>query len=132
MKKCAVFFCFLILLGAGCAVWFSPLCFVGGEAFVYENNAPIEALADAVCYMPSDVVRVDFDGSEDDMRAALSRIDAVTVERTELDGLVIVYAYSPRVCANALSLSGGGKYNVMAAWRAGKIAIGAPVLEGSY
>ena len=132
MKKCAVFLCSFVLLCAGCAAWFSPLCFVGGEAFVYENNAPIEALADAVCYMPNDVVRVGFDGSENDMRAALDNIDAVTVERTELDGLVIVYAYSPRVCANALSLSSGGKYNVMAAWRDGRVAIGAPVLEGSY
>lgn len=113
------------------AVWFSPLCFVGGEVHAYENNAP-SCEIDGVGYLPDTVVRVDLAGSENDMLAALDGMSAVEVDRTVLDDLVIVYAYSPRVCAETFELSSGRRYNVMAAYRSGHIAIGTPVLEGSY
>ncbi len=132
MKKCAVFFCCLTVFAVAAAVWFSPLCFPHGNVSVYENNAPVLSIDGAACYSPTDVVRVDLSGGENELRSALDRMCAEEVKRVELDGLTVVYAFSPRVCAKALTLADGGEYNVMLARRGDSIAIGAPVLEGSY
>ena len=65
------------------------------------------------------------------MYAALDSIRAKTVRTAQAGNVLIVYAYSDRVCGER-TLSDGAVYNVMAAFRDGDIAIGAPMLQGSY
>ncbi len=130
MKKAAVFFIALILCGVGVGIYYSPLTAIGGDAYLYDNNIPIARL-DGLCYGRDDIVRVDMTGGEAEMYAALDAIDAVPIETGEAGDCIVVYAFSPRVRASAM-LRDGKKYNVMAAVRDGKIAIGAPVLSGSY
>lgn len=107
------------------AVWFSPLCGVG-ELYAYENNVPAEYMG-GVGYPPYGSYRADFSGDEAALYAALDKMGASVVREERVDDLLVVYAYSPRVTA-----SSGEEYNVMAAYRAGRVSIGAPVLEGSY
>ena len=114
----------------GVAVWFSPLVSLGTPA-LYDDNVPVSTVR-GVCYPSDALCRVDFDGDEDDMKSALNRLFAVTVKEVEVDGLTVVYAYSPRVSAQAQHLESGEGYNVMAAYSQGKISIGTPVLSGCY
>lgn len=125
MKKLFAALCLFLVGAVAAAVWFSPLCGVG-ELYAYENNVATENI-DGVCYPPVGSYRVDFDGDEDELYAALDRINARVVRSERVDDLLIVYAYSPRVAASVKA-----DYNIMAACRAGRVSIGAPVLEGSY
>ena len=61
------------------------------------RRLPIEFRADApigkiegVCYAPDALVRVDFDGGETELYAALDDMDATVVKAVETDGLLIV------------------------------------------
>lgn len=123
-----------VILFAAClvftAVWFSPLTELGNPVS-YENNVPVGSL-DGLCYSDDQTVRVDFFGCENDMHEALRRICARTVKSVEIDGMLIVYAYSPRVICDVQKLSDGREYNVMAACSDGKISIGTPILQGCY
>lgn len=112
------------------AVWFSPLRALG-KPQAYADNAFENAL-DGLCYPYDAVARVDLSGDENDMFDALERIFARTVKRVRNDGLLVVYAYSPRVCAKSQTTSDGKTYNVMAAYSDGKICIGTPILSGCY
>ena len=126
---CAVVIFFVVSL-VGVAVWFSPLCALG-TPMAYENNTPVSAL-DGICYPSDALCRVDFSGNVGDMKDALNSIFAVTVKEVESGELTIVYAYSPRVCADIQYLSSGEAYNVMAAHANGNISIGTPMLSGCY
>ena len=120
---------FLLLVGViFTAVWFSPLVSLG-EPYAYRDNAPIGKI-EGVCYAPDALVRVDFDGGETELYAALDDMDAAVVKAVEVDGLLVVYAYSPRVCAPAETLADGARYNVMAAASGGTVSVGTPVLSG--
>lgn len=115
----------------GTAIWFSPLSGLGTPT-AYDNNAPICSL-DGLCYPSDELCRVDFSGNENDMHKALDSIFAVTVKEVKTDdGLTIVYALSPRVCAEKQYLRSGEEYNVMAAYSSGTISIGTPLLSGCY
>ncbi|MCH5166127.1 MAG: hypothetical protein J1G01_06970 [Clostridiales bacterium] len=130
MKKlCAVVF----LFAAGIvftAVWFSPLAALGTPV-AYSDNIPITRL-DGLCYSADSLVRVDFTGGEEAMYSALDRIGAQEVERAETGELLVVYAYSPRVCAKPQELRSGCKYNVMCACSGDAVSIGTPILSGCY
>lgn len=126
---CAVVILFAASL-VGVAVWFSPLLSLGAVA-AYDNNAPTSSL-DGLCYPAGAVARVDFSGDAADMYDALDSMLAVTVKQVEFDGMTVVYALSPRVCAESQYLSTGEEYNVMAAYSFGKISIGTPLLSGCY
>lgn len=128
MKKLYAAFIVFAALVVATAVWFSPF---GGKngAMAYENNIPVGEVG--LCYPAGAAVRLDLDGGEAEVFAALSDIGARTVKTVELDGVTVVYAYSPRVCAKPLYVAEGA-YNVMAAYGGGRVAIGAPVLQGSY
>ena len=125
----AVVILFVVSL-LGVAVWFSPLISFGTPT-TYDNNIPAAAL-DGVCYPADALCRVDFSGDEADMRRALDSMLAVTVKEVELDGLTVVYALSPRVCAAVQRLGSGEEYNVMASYSSGNISIGTPLLSGCY
>ena len=122
------------ILAAGiimAAVYYSPLTGLG-DAYEYVNNVPVESI-DGLCYARDKLVRVDFEGGESDMYAALDRINAETVKVADCGGAVVVYAYSPRVAARSEKLSDGvTEYNVMAAVRDGTVSIGTPLLSGCY
>lgn len=126
MKKLAVFFIAAALGAIGVAVWFSPFA---GRAVFYDDNRPTTR-ADGLCYAQGSNVRYDLTGSEDDMYGELERLGARIVRVEHADGLTVVYAYSDRVCS--ISAYSATEYNMMAAYRDGMIAIGAPVLLGSY
>ena len=131
MKKLYAVVIFFVLVVIGTAVWFSPLCAIG-DPVEYKNNAPIQTVG-GVCYSADSTYRVDFEGGESELYAALKKIYAEEVKRVVFDdGLILVYAFSPRVATGALTTSDGKAYNVMAASNSGRVSIGAPVLEGSY
>lgn len=126
----AVVILFVVSL-VGAAIWFSPLTSFGTPT-AYDNNVPVHSL-DGLCYPSDALCRVDFSGDEKDMKKALDSIFAVTVkEVTTDDGLTVVYAFSPRVCAEKQYLRSGEEYNVMAAYSSGSISIGTPILSGCY
>ncbi len=127
MKKLAVFFIAVALGMIGVGVWFSPLA---GRGTLYADNSP-SGRADGFCYAADSTVRYDIKGSKTDMYDELKRMGAEVVRVEDADGVTIVYAYSPRVCAGG-AYACYGEYNVMAAYRDGYIAIGTPILEGSY
>lgn len=129
MKKTIVVFTVFIALAVATGLWFSPLSGLG-EARSYYDNSEVEELVGA-CYN-ADTVRVDLDGDESDMMAALDRIFARPIKTVRTDDSVIVYAFSPRVAAKSQMTSEGEKYNVMAACSERGIVIGTPVISGSY
>ncbi|MDE6402064.1 MAG: hypothetical protein K2L54_05555 [Clostridiales bacterium] len=112
------------------AVWFSPLVLLGTPV-AYYYNMPVCSL-DGLCYRADELARVDFCGGEADLYSALERIGARETERADSDGMIVVYAYSPRVCAKLQRLKSGKEYNVMACLRDGRISVGTPVLSGCY
>ena len=131
MKKLHAVVIFFVISLVGAALWFSPLNCLGAPV-AYDNNMPIAEL-DGLCYPSDSICRVDFSGGSEDMYKALKKIYAKTVKQAETDdGMIIVYAYSPRVCAAAQRLSSGQEYNVMAAYSDGKVCIGTPLLSGCY
>lgn len=121
---------FILLVGiVSAAIWFSPLASIG-EPRIYYDNAPVSRCG-GLCYASGDTVRVDFSGDESDMYGALERIGADTVKTVYSGGTLIVYAYSARICGEETT-DNGEKYNVMAAYRDGKVSVGTPILSGSY
>ena len=131
MKKLYAVVIFFVLAIIGTAVWYSPLCAIGSPT-EYELNAPVGRV-DGVCYSADNNYRVDFDGEEKELYAALKKINASEVKRVDLDdGLVLVYAYSPRVTSDVHYTAEGKRYNVMAVSSSGRVSIGAPVLQGCY
>lgn len=123
----------VILLSAGLvftALWFSPLSQLGTPT-AYCDNIPVTAL-DGLCYPSDSPIRVDFSGSEAELYRSLDIMLADTVKTTEIDGMLLVYAHSPRVCAPVMYTSEGEVYNVMAAYSDGRICIGTPALAGCY
>ena len=128
MKKMYAAFLLLAIVVVGIAVWFSPLT---GDRYAYNDNDKAQK-SDGVAYPFGQTVRVDFDGEEADMYAYLDKMNATVVKTAEAGGRVIVYAYSPRVEDNGQCTSEGDRYNVMAAFADGRIAVGTPVLPGSY
>lgn len=131
MKKLHAVVIFFVVGLIGAALWFSPLCSIGTPV-AYDNNMPVCEL-DGLCYPSDSICRVDFSGGSEDMYKALKKIDAKTVKQAEAsDGMIIVYAYSPRVCAATQRLSSGQEYNVMASYSSGNICIGTPLLSGCY
>lgn len=73
-------------------------------------------------------VRADLTG---DPAETLARLSAKELRREELDGVTVIYAFSPRIAAyETLSF---GRVNVMLAVRPdGRLAVGSPLLKGSY
>ena len=128
MKKLAVFTVIITVAVVGVAVWFSPLAFSGASR--YENNEAVGAL-DGLCYPEDTFVRADYTGSEKDMLNMLKSMKAEVVACAYSGDSLIVYAYSPRVVGYK-TLSDGERYNVMAAYKNGRYAVGTPVLEGSF
>lgn len=130
MKRSVGFFVALALVAVAAAVIYSPLAHFKSAA-VYYDNVEVEKV-DGVCYAEDALIRADLEGGESELCAALDKISA-RVQATAVTGdTLIVYAYSDRVCAAAMTLADGTRYNVMAALTAGHIAIGAPMLSGSY
>lgn len=131
MKRALTAFAALIVFALSLVIagaWFSPLSKIG-EVYEYRDNARNKRVYGL--YMPYQTVRTDFDGDESAMYAALSSIDAEVVKTAESGGTVIVYAFSPRVASKSLETD-GKKYNLMAAYKNGRVCIGSPVLGGSY
>lgn len=129
MKKIAVFAVILVAVIVGAAVWFSPLASDGVRE--YRNNADVGAL-DGICYPGGTTVRADYVGSEADMYDTLDGMLATPVASARSGGSLIVYAYSPRVSGKVRTLISGERYNVMAAYKDGRYAVGMPLLQGSY
>lgn len=92
--------------------------------------------AGVAVYTPTDTppstrgryVRADLSG---DPTETLARLSAKELRREELDGVTVIYAFSPRIAAyETLSF---GRVNVMLAVRPdGRLAVGSPLLKGSY
>lgn len=124
MKKfCAVFLLFVIAV-VFTAVWFSPLAAIGSTT-EYCNNAPI-SYERGIVYNGDNARRVDFDGSEGDMYAAIKKLGGRVVKTEYAGGRTIVYAFSSRAKQTEYG------YNIMGAYADGHICIGSPVLCGSY
>ncbi|MCH5161076.1 MAG: hypothetical protein J1G04_03500 [Clostridiales bacterium] len=128
MKRMYAAFILLSVVIVGVAVWFSPL---NGNRYKYDDNEPVERLG-GIAYPSGQTVRVDFDGDEAAMYDYLGDIGATVVKTVESSGRVIVYAFCPRVEHRGYYTVDGDEYNVMASCGDGKIAVGAPVLPGSY
>ncbi|MCH5162277.1 MAG: hypothetical protein J1G38_02165 [Clostridiales bacterium] len=128
MKKIVAVFILLLVGVVALSVWFSP--FAGTDAKVYDDNVAVSSV-DGLCYAQNACVRYDATGELSDMYAALKKLRARIVKTATAGNVTVVYAYSDRVCGEN-TLLGGEKYNVMAAFRCGDIAIGAPLLQGSY
>lgn len=129
MKKIVAVFILFVICLVGAAVWFSPLSQLG-TAQEYDNNVPVRELG--ICYGDTDTVRTDLTGGEAELYAALEKMGAKAVKTAESGGSLIVYAYSKRVAAPVRYTSEGDAYNVMAALNGDRIAIGTPILEGSF
>ena len=118
----------LCLLIAGLTVGDS----YGGLAYdkltVYENGAQtVYAPGEPVPSTRGKYVRADMTG---DWETVLNVLDARCVETQQLDGVTVVYAFSPRFSAyETLSF---GRVNVMIAVRGDRLAVGSPLLKGSY
>lgn len=95
---------------------------------VYENG--VETVYAADMPWPSvrgQYVRADFIGDAD---SALKTLRAKTLATQELDGVTVIYAFSPHISAyETLSY---GRVNVMIAVSGDRIAVGSPLLKGSY
>ena len=74
--------------------------------------------------------RVDLKGSYSDAINLLERMDAEILKEEKIDEVKIIYAYSPVLSAYALFSY--GKVNVMIALSSGRMAVGSPLLKGSY
>ena len=130
MKKLCAAVILFALASVFTAVWFSPLVAFGAPQ-AYDNNSAV-ARIDGLCYGADEVVRVEFAGGADELKAALSRMNAETVKTVEGDGVTFVYAYSTRVAASPLTDCDGNAYNVMAAYGDGTVKLGTPILQGCF
>lgn len=72
-------------------------------------------------------VRADLTG---DVESVLETLGAREYFRETFDDLVVVYAFSPRF--SAYETVRGKRVNVMLAARGSQIAVGSPLLKGSY
>lgn len=129
MKKFTAVFILLVAGVTACAAWFCPFSQKG--AYVYQNNIAVERV-DGLCYHTDACVRYDATGDESALIRELDSIGATPVETEQEGDVIFFYALSDRVCAPVQKTASGKSYNVMAALRDGHIAIGAPVLCGSY
>ena len=131
MKKLYAVVIFFVAAIVFTALWFSPFASLGTPQ-AYSDNAPVESL-DGLCYAPNTLVRFDTVGGEDELYSALKVICACEVKSVRMeDGMLLVYAYSPRVGAEVQYLRDGTTYNVMAACDGQRVCLGAPILSGCY
>lgn len=75
--------------------------------------------------------RLDTDGSFKEAEYALKNLSAKELWREEVEGITVIYAYSPYI--SRYETIKGRRVNIMTAIRpCGKLAIGCPLLKGSY
>lgn len=74
--------------------------------------------------------RLDFLGTEVDCMQALKNMNAVIKFTENIDGLKIIYAYTADIFK--YKTVNGNRVNIMIAYKNGHIAIGSPLLKGSY
>ena len=74
--------------------------------------------------------RVDLTGTSADAEALLNRMNAKILKKEKVEDITVIYAYSPVLSSSALFSR--GKVNVMSALSKGRMAVGSPLLKGSY
>ena len=72
-------------------------------------------------------VRADLEGDAADVLKALG---ARELAREEIDGMTVIYAFSPRI--SAYETLRYGRVNVMIAVRGARLVVGSPLIKGSY
>lgn len=72
-------------------------------------------------------VRADLAGDAADV---LKTLGARELAREEIDGMTVIYAFSPRI--SAYETLRYGRVNVMIAVRGVRLVIGSPLIKGSY
>ncbi len=74
--------------------------------------------------------RIDFCGGEEEAEELLRKAHAVIKKRERIENIVIIYAYSPLILGN--ETVNGTKVNLMIALSGGKVAVGSPLIKGSF
>ncbi len=119
-------FCSLCLAVAGMRLAFCRLdIWVEGEYTAFDRrDAPISAP------VRNGYERVDTTGGEKKARDVLSVFWARTVKEEQIDGIHIYYAYAPVI--GKFETVFGKRVNLMIAVRGEQVAVGSPLLLGSY
>lgn len=129
MKKFIVFIaCMMMFVSA--SLYHNGLLgrFVGGTLTVYDKNSV--SVSDAPTLDKyNGVKRLDLDGYYD-KKTVLDAYDATELWCERFDELIVVYAFSPMM-TECVSIK-GHKVNLMIALRDDRVAIGTPILKGSY
>ena len=67
---------------------------------------------------------------EGDAADVLKTLGARELAREEIDGMTVIYAFSPRI--SAYETLRYGRVNVMIAVRGARLVVGSPLIKGSY
>lgn len=100
------------------------------------KNAPLVCKGGTLTRYPanpscvSEPLRIDFYGDGSDAEEYLKKVSARVLLREQVDGLDIIYAYTPHVGRS--EWVHGRRINLMLAVGGGKISVGVPLLKGCY
>ena len=109
------------------------LCSLGidGRYSYYSTVDEVTVLDEAPLFSPrGEYERIDLSGGVEDANRIISRANAVVKAKESFDGLTVIYAYTTRI-SNFVTV-GGERVNLMIAISDGRVAVGSPLLKGSY
>jgi len=101
----------------------SYTAYVDGDAELRYDEVPL-------CGVRGAYERIDTYGGEEKAAEILKKLAATNVRTEKVDEITVIYAFSP-LLPQSVTLK-GERTNVMIALRRGKLAIGSPLIKGSY
>lgn len=110
---------------------YGGLSSIAEGSYSYFTDADCQVYSDGGLALPVGAYeRVDLEGTEEDVTAIIETAGAVIKKRERIGEIEIIYAYTDALSATAET--GFGTVNLMIAVSGSRIAVGSPLLKGSY
>lgn len=123
----------VVMLAVGIRLSDNGLCSLGldGEYSYYSSDDEVTVVDKVPLFCArGKYERIDLAGDYALSERIIKRARAKVVKEESFDGVTVIYAYSPKI--SNYKLVGGEKVNLMIAVNSQKIAVGSPLLKGSY
>ncbi len=123
----------VVILAVGVRLFDNGLCSLGldGKYSYYSSDDEVTKMSKVPLFCArGKYERIDLAGDYAYAERIIKRARASVIKEESLDGVTVIYAYSPTI--SNFTVVSGKKVNLMIAVSDEKIAVGSPLLKGSY